>query len=390
MSNKCRVGTRSSFLKVPGRNLRLFLILLSVLLVSLSCEVKWPEKEVKPNLVPIAQSISTPLTPNLTQSTFQMGVINKWLLYEVNVISWSKDSIHFALGGEENDGDNFGVYAYSVNSSGRIWIHELANVPFSLTFTPNGQTLFVPLLGGSTFFLDATTGQVEKELDYNVVSPCIGAVGAAFSLDGSKLLTLDSDLQTFTRIYIWDLSTNRCLGTLLKEQGASFGFESSHDGQLIALALRDIPVQPTQGIYDQQIQVWNVDTQQVICSFKDVKPVAFSVDGKTIAAASVDMPGAVDLWDVSSCNRIDTLVRHEEKTPYSIAFSPDSQYLAIGGVQTVQLWQVASRKLLFESNRLQNNVKLLSFSPNGEYLLSETDRTSINDKATITLWRVTP
>ena len=80
----------------------------------------------------------------------------------------------------------------------------------------------------------------------------------------------------------------------------------------------------------------------------------------------------------------------KSKPPYSVAFSPNGQYLAIGGVETVQLWQVASRKLLFKSDRLQNNVKLQAFSPNGEYLLSETDRTSINDKATITLWKITP
>jgi WD40 repeat protein len=356
-----------------------------------SCNVTAPGTLEQPNQINTVPPNQLSLSPAAIQKVAQINWNSEWQVYDINAITWSPDSSRFILAGEENDDGKFGIYAYSINASKELWYQKLYGVPFTLTFVPNNQTIFVPLLGGGTFFLDPATGQVIREIDYNVGSPCFGAYGAIFSPDGKKILTLASDLRESTEIYIWDLASNRCLGTFLKEPGVSFGFESSRDGQFLVLALRDIPFRTTHESYiqfDQQIQMWNVETQQKICSFKGIEPVAFTSDGNTIAATNVNNSGEVDLWNAKSCRLIDVIRMKAQDASHSLAFSPDGQLLAIGGDNMFQIWQVAGKKLLVESDKLPNKVNILAFSPDGHFLLSETNRVFGTDKGIITLWGV--
>jgi len=59
-----------------------------------------------------------------------------------------------------------------------------------------------------------------------------------------------------------------------------------------------------------------------------VSSVAFSLDGKTIASASVD--GTLRLWDGSTGKPLGEPLRGLEGGAFSVAFSPDENALAIG------------------------------------------------------------
>jgi WD40 repeat protein len=133
--------------------------------------------------------------------------------------------------------------------------------------------------------------------------------------------------------------------------------------------------------------------QKVVATFKEPAgptPVAFSVafspDGKTLAAASAM---ATRLWDVASGKNTATLkeyVREKNLVVVTLAFSPDGKTLACGrnddAAFEITLWDVATCKerATLQGHRLY--IKSLAFSPDGKTLASA------SEDRTIRLWDV--
>ena len=74
-----------------------------------------------------------------------------------------------------------------------------------------------------------------------------------------------------------------------------------------------------------------------------VNSVAFSPDGKILAAGSAD--GTVRLWDVTTRQQIGGPLKGNDGVVYSVAFSPDGKILATGSIGgAVRLWDVTTRQ----------------------------------------------
>ena len=110
--------------------------------------------------------------------------------------------------------------------------------------------------------------------------------------------------------------------------------------------------------------------------------IAFSSDGRTLASCR-ESHDTIDLWDVATGTHKQALTTHS-KYVTSIAFSPDGQTLASGGVEGyfildgklvsfggLRLWDVTTGSLLhnFLTGREQG-VTGVSFSPDGKILAS--------------------
>jgi WD40 repeat protein len=342
------------------------------------------------------------------QNVINLSPIKEWKLYDVIAIAWSPNSSDFAIAGlagsSNDDANSPTLFVYNIDDPKMKWsTHAYGGL--SLTYRPDGKVIAVPaLLGGASLF-DATTGQEIEEIVDPVMEKgqCIGRVRIAYSPNDTKIFTMDSDFapgQEATTIFIWDAIKKQCIGTLINEQGSSFNFELSRDGQFLALLLRDVQTSNNASVF--QVQIWNVETQKQICSFTGGN-AAIDPNGNFIAIADVSNNGDVNIWDIKSCKFLYALGRKGSDRSYlmSMAVSPDGQLLAIGGANssngqldptgtpnTIQIWQLSNRKLLFMSDLLPNWAKILTFSPNGNYLLSEMDRISYTGNTTITLWGI--
>ena len=75
-----------------------------------------------------------------------------------------------------------------------------------------------------------------------------------------------------------------------------------------------------------------------------VKHLAFSGDGKSLAAGGSYRDSVVTVWDVATSQEIASYMRSYDAI-LSIAFSPDCKTLAVGyEKKSIRLWDVPARK----------------------------------------------
>src|SRR5262249_1428334 len=93
--------------------------------------------------------------------------------------------------------------------------------------------------------------------------------------------------------------------------------------------------------------------------------IAFSPDGKLLAAGGGPGSGTVLVWDRDTGRRVAV------RTPgHIIRFSPDGTLLAVGSEKTVRLWDVTGWDELVTFRGHTEPVISLAFSPDGKLLVT--------------------
>ncbi len=220
---------------------------------------------------------------------------------------------------------------------------DLAGSPNWVLFSPDGTMVVSTNRDGTVTRWDVASATPLETLrgHSNFVQQPV------FSPDGKTLYTVSHDGTAIA----WDLAGNRTL-----ERPFTFtndrtfertGYDGhpgrlSPDGRFVAVGLKE-----------QGIALWDARELKpvgapLLATGGEVKSLAFSPDGSTLAAATAG-PGAsqVTLWDVGSRARLHELYAGNPSIILAVGFSPDEETLATASSDLgLRRWDVANGELL--------------------------------------------
>lgn len=185
-----------------------------------------------------------------------------------------------------------------------------------------------------------------------------------FSPDGTMLAAAGDGkgarFNSSGRVEMWNLATRKFICSVTASSKiTSAAFRS--DGKVIVT-----------GSEDKSVSLWSVPGGRKLISLggatAQVWDVAFSPDGKKVAAANGWDSGQVLVWNAGNGTRLLTLTDKTEVF-YSVAFSPDGKFLATGDRKgRVTLWDSSSGSKIREWKDLPGWATVLRFNLKGNIL----------------------
>jgi WD40 repeat protein len=274
---------------------------------------------------------------------------------------------------------------------------------------PNGSRVATVDAAGTTVKVwDVTTGREERSFP-----GLLGAIeNGALSPDGTRLVSISPE----RTLMVWDTTTGKRLYTTLERHpdpfysavfspdgtrlaSASHGTVKVWDattGKELRLDLKAPKGYATKVVFSpdgtrlaaggfREVKVWDATTGQEVSVFRglrDVYPLAFSPDGRWLAASGGER--IVTVWDVTTGQEVRSFRGHSWNVG-GLAFSPDGSRLASGDLQgTVKVWDVTSDQ---ESLTLQDStdwITCVALNREGTLLAS-----SSHDSKTVKVWDTT-
>jgi WD40 repeat protein len=239
----------------------------------------------------------------------------------------------------------------------------------AVAFSPDGKTLVAasgePLKPGELWLWDVASLQKRTVLTGHTRA----VTSVAFSSDGQTLASGSSAFdaqkqQLYGEVLLWDLATRQQKAILREPTGPVWSVAFSSDGKTLAAGSGNMK--------EGEVRLWDVASGQERALLRgytsDVLSVAFSPDGHTLASAGRDQAGR--LWDVDTGQERAVLTGHTHMVK-SVAFSGDSKTLASASFDgTVRLWNVATGQQRALLKGHTGAVNAVAFSPDGKTLAS--------------------
>lgn len=185
------------------------------------------------------------------------------------------------------------------------------------------------------------------------VKPLLSAL--AYRPDGKVLA-----FGTFKAVRLLDPESGKDVAMLPGEAEDVRAVAFSPDGKLLAAA-GGLPAR------SGEVKIWDVEKRaalRTIIGHTDcIYAVEFAPDGRSLATASYDK--LIKLWDVASGKEMRTLKDHIDAV-YALAFTPDGQRLVSASADRgVKIWDVASGERLYTLSEPTDGLNTLALDPEG-------------------------
>ncbi len=352
--------------------------------------VIWQLPDGKPNVIDIQAPLELSYAPNegtlLVRTAYSINVFDPDTASQVatfDEFGTSVDGIAFSPNGK-----TLAANSGNPHLTVRLWgiengqLEKTVEDPnnqgdgaANVSFSPDGQFLWAQ---GSLWREKDGARLTSLESILRKVAPPYIPARVAFSPDG-KMLTLgylEGHLQ------LWDLGEMKLIRELEGYQGEVLDLAFSPDGKTLAAIF---------GYPDFAIQLWKVPEGEGLFSIKGHEwtyvftQLVFSPDEQTLATVSKNEDGSyqgmvVELWSAVDGERLSEL---EMVGVTTVVFSKDGDILATGSYDhTVRLWRAADGALLKTLSGHGDYLTDLAFSPSGEMLASS------SYDGTVILWEV--
>jgi WD40 repeat protein len=248
----------------------------------------------------------------------------------------------------------------------------------SLAFSSAGKRLFTVNHDKYARIWDIASG---REL-FRLPSENPGVQAITLDPKGRYLAAITQSNSYPSYVWVWEVASGKAVWQTKFERQSVNGIAFSADGNYLATASwGDDPDAPS--------RVWSIPQgQEVYRMFHDSwgYGTAFSPNGKYLAIGGKD---SVWVWDLSRSEGQTRMLAGDEAAVIRpggevIAVSPDSKYLATASWdQTARVWEMATGKEIARMAH-RETVTDVAFSPDGQYLVSA----DMDDTAK--LWRLWP
>lgn len=262
------------------------------------------------------------------------------------------------------------------------------NILFSLARVPNSERVIV---GGSDFQIYELDLAIEKPAPISFVGEGHSSYVTSMALVGDTLVSAAYD----RRLLFWNQENRHQQNAIVAHEKWIRQLVAAPDDRRVYTVADDM-----------LCKAWDIGTGEAIATFAGHKPltpqgypsmlyaVAVSADGKRLATG--DRVGHVAIWDTESFEQIAELEtpgmytwdpkrrRHSTGGIRSLAFSPDGEQLAVGGVGRIANidhldgparleifdWQTGERLHELENSKRKGLIEKIIWSPAADWILT--------------------
>jgi len=301
----------------------------------------------------------------LTVST--EGVITAWDLADrsgapvfdaglsgVHVVAFSPDRRLIAMGNEHGTVRVVRTDPWRVD----VPIEAHTSPVQAMAFGAGGDRLATCAADTTTRFWDVRTGQEALSADF------VGRGNAlAFSPDGNRVAA-GSNGDSIVRILD---------GTPMDGpgDGGQVRLLEGHGHAVVWLAYSPDSEQVASASWDGSVKVWDARSGTGLTLAAGDKPltgVDISPDGRRVAASNLD--GTVRVWDLPTGKDLYPPLQARAGAVYAVAFTRDGHLVSAHHDGTIHVWDVETGQPHPAIQAHPHPVLGLTFSPNGEYLVS--------------------